>query len=63
VILFKYDDYEVGYKLLKIAEDYEDNKSDKSECGNYKGISWVSVASKLLRMMIIFRFRDAIDKV
>ena len=38
-------------------------KGDKSECGNYKGIILVSVESNLLSMTIIFRLRDAIDKV
>ena len=30
-------------------------KGDKSECGNYRGISHVSVGSKLLSNMILFR--------
>jgi hypothetical protein len=38
-------------------------KGDKSECGNYRGISLVSVASKLLSNMILFRLRYAVDKV
>ena len=38
-------------------------KGDKSECGNYRGISLVSVVSKLLSMILLFRLRDAIDKV
>ena len=38
-------------------------KGDKSECGNYRGISLVSVGSKLLSNMILFRLRDAVDKV
>ena len=36
---------------------------DKSECCNYRGISLVSVGSKLLSNMILFRLKDAIDKV
>ena len=38
-------------------------KGDKSECCNYQGISLVSVSSKLLSNMILFRLRDAVDKV
>ena len=38
-------------------------KSDKSECRNYRGISLVSVGSKLLSNMILFRLRDAVDNV
>ena len=38
-------------------------KGDKSECGNYRGISLVSVGSKLLSNVILFRLRDAVDKV
>ena len=38
-------------------------KGDKSECGNYRGISLVSVRSKLISMMILFRLRDAAENV
>ena len=38
-------------------------KGDKSECGNYLGISLVFVGKKLLSNMILFRLRDAVDKV
>ena len=38
-------------------------KGDKSECRNYWGINLVSVGSKLLSIMILFRLRDAVDKV
>ena len=38
-------------------------KGDKNECGNYRGISLVSVGSKLLGNMILFRIRDALEKV
>ncbi|XP_065567671.1 uncharacterized protein LOC136031782 [Artemia franciscana] len=38
-------------------------KGDKSECGNYRGISLVFVGSKLLSNVILFRLRDAVDKV
>ena len=37
-------------------------KGDKSECGNYRGISLVSIGSKLLNMML-FRLKDTVDKV
>jgi len=30
-------------------------KADKSDCGNYRGISLVSVGSKLHRIMILFQ--------
>ena len=36
-------------------------KGDKSECGNYKGISLVSVGNKLLSMMTLFRLRFVVD--
>ena len=38
-------------------------KGDKSECGNYRSISLVSLGSKLLSNMLIFRLRYAVDKV
>ena len=37
-------------------------KGDKSECRNYRGICLVSVGSKLLSNMILFRLKDAVDK-
>ena len=37
-------------------------KGDKSEYRNYQGISLVSMGSKLLSHMILFRLRDAVDK-
>ena len=33
-------------------------KGDKSECGNYRGISLVTVDRKLLSNKILFRLRD-----
>ena len=38
-------------------------KGDRSECHNYRGISLVSVGSKLLSNMILFRLRDGVDEV
>jgi len=38
-------------------------KGDESECRNYRGISLVSVGRKLLSNIILFRLRDAVDKV
>jgi hypothetical protein len=38
-------------------------KGDKSECCNYRGISLVFVGSKLFSKIIIFRLRDAVEKV
>ncbi|XP_065557819.1 uncharacterized protein LOC136025760 [Artemia franciscana] len=38
-------------------------KGDNSECGNYQGISMVSVGIELLSNMILFRLRDAVNKV
>ena len=38
-------------------------KGDKSECRNHRGISLVSVGSKLLSNMILLRLRHAVDKV
>ena len=38
-------------------------KGDKSECGNCRGISLVTLGNKLLSNMILFTLRDAVDKV
>ena len=38
-------------------------KGDKSECGNCRGISLVSEGKRLLSNAILFRLRDAVDKV
>ena len=38
-------------------------KGNKSERRNYRGISLVSVGSKLLSNIVLFRLRDAVDKV
>ena len=38
-------------------------KGDKSEYGNYRDVSLVSVDSKLLSNLILFRLKDAVDKV
>ena len=38
-------------------------KGDMSEFRNYRGISMVSVGTNLLSNMIIFRLRDAVDRV
>ena len=38
-------------------------KGDKNECRNYRGISLVSLGSKLLSNMGQFRLKDAVDKV
>ena len=62
----------LGNKLLKIMNMIFEKKTlikplykkgDKSECRNYRGISLVSVGSKLLSNMILFRLRVAVDKV
>jgi len=36
-------------------------KDDKSECGNNRGISWISVGSKL-GTLILIRLRATVDK-
>ena len=38
-------------------------KGDKSECRDYRGISLITVSSKFLSNMILFRLRDAVDRV
>ena len=38
-------------------------KADKCDGGNCRCISLVSVGSKLPSMMMLFRLRDAVDKV
>ena len=35
---------------------------DKSECRNYRGISLLSLCTKLLSNMMLFKLRDAVDK-
>ena len=72
----KYGGFEVRNKILKIMNkifekgevpnDFRKTlikplykKGDKSECCNY----WVSIGSKLLGNMILFRLRNAVDKV
>ena len=37
-------------------------KGDESECGRYRGVSLVSVGSKLLSMMILYGLKDDVDK-
>ena len=37
-------------------------KGDTSKCCNYRGISLVSVHSKLLSSMILFRMKDTVEK-
>jgi len=38
-------------------------KGIKSECSNYRGISWVSIQNKLMCIIIFLRLRDAADKL
>ena len=58
------------FKKGKVPNDYRKTlikplhkKGDKSECRNYRSISLVSVGSKLLSNMILFKIRDAADIV
>ena len=47
--------------LILIKRLYK--KVDKSECVNYRGISLVSLGSKVFSMMILVRLRDAAERV
>ena len=38
-------------------------KGDKTECRNYRGISLVSVGSKILSIVLLLRLRNAVDKI
>ncbi|XP_065565855.1 uncharacterized protein LOC136030711 [Artemia franciscana] len=38
-------------------------KSDNSDCRSYRGVSLVSIGSKLLCNIILFGLKDAVDKV
>ena len=35
--------------------------SDNSDCGNYRGITTVSIGSKLLSMTILFRLKEMLQ--
>ncbi|CAI9735087.1 Hypothetical predicted protein [Octopus vulgaris] len=48
------------FKDASIVHLYK-NKSNKCECDNYRGISLLCVAGKILRMVILNRLNDALD--
>ena len=60
-MIFEKGKYLNDFKKTLIKPLYK--KVDKSECCIYRGISLVSVGGELLRNMILFRLRDAVDKV
>ena len=48
-----------NFRQTLIKPQYK--KGDTSECGKYRGISLVSVGSRLFRNMILYRLRNAVD--
>ena len=57
------------FEKKEVPNDFRKNlnkllykKGDKIGCRDYRGISLVSVGSKLLSSMILFRLRDAVDE-
>ena len=60
-MIFEKEEVPNDFRKILIKSLYK--KGDKSECRNYRGTSLVCVGSKLLSNMILFRQRDAVDKV
>ncbi|XP_065559922.1 uncharacterized protein LOC136026952 [Artemia franciscana] len=60
-MIFEKDEVPNDFRKALIKPLYK--KGDKSECRNYQGISQLSAGCKLLSSMILFRLRDAVDKV
>ena len=60
-MIFEKGEAPIDFRKTLIKPLYK--KGDKSECRNYRGISLVCIGSKLLSNVIIFRLRDAVDKV
>ena len=60
-MVFEKEDVSNDFRKTLIKPLYK--KGDKSECRNYRRISMVSVGSKLFSNRIIFRLREAVDKV
>ena len=60
-LIFEKGEVPNDFKKALIKPLYK--KGDKSECRNDRGICLVSIGSKLLSNMILFRLRDAVDKV
>ena len=50
------------WKLAEVVRLYK-NKGKRSECGNYRGISLLSVPGKLFASIILHRCKDALDQV
>ena len=60
-IIFEKGEISNDFRKTTIKPLYK--KDDRSEYRDYWGISLISVGSKLLSTMILFRLRDAVDKV
>ena len=50
------------WKLAEVVPLYK-NKGKRSECGNYRGISLLSVPGKVFTSIILIRCKDALDQV
>ena len=50
------------WKLAEVVPLYK-NKGKRSECGNYRGISLLSVPGKVFASIILNRCKDALDQV
>ena len=51
-----------NWKLAEVVPLYK-SKGKRSECGNYRGISLLSVAGKVFASIILNRCKDALDQV
>ena len=60
-IIFEKGEVPNDFRKTLIKTQYK--KGNKSECLNYRDINLVSVGSKLLSNMILFRLRGAVAKV
>ena len=50
------------WKLAEVVPLYK-NKGKRSECGNYRGISLLSVPGKVFASIMLNRCKDALDQV
>ena len=50
------------WKLVEVVPLYK-SKGKRSECGNYRGISLLSVPGKVFASIILNRCKDALDQV
>ena len=56
------EDLPQDWKLAEVVPLYK-KKGKRSECGNYRGISLLSVPGKFFASIILNRYKDALDQV